>query len=730
MMMKPNHRSWVLTSLGAAGIAGLVFACSSSGDRSDINVPSGGTPTMLSDGGTTTTGGDTPPAPIVNDSGAQATYVFQPVGPAVYVPKVKNLMLGLAATDDEIAQVTKDPSTFRTLVTGWIEQPQFKGKMLGFLRNAFQQNNVSLNQLETNTNFPLDNWLNNGFGATFVRSLEDQFALTAWDAIAAGAPFNGTMNTTTYEMTTAQLVFLTYLDELQVADTGQTTNRLTARHAIPKFTINPGSTAAITDVLNPSSPSFMAWPDPVAIPTMNLPAGCAALPPISYDSTSDAGYNNEGQNYNTLFTLIFGGTVTYLPCYPADMNGNSSTPQAAPLLLASDFTDYRPVAFTHIAKTATTSPAFYELPSLRAASTANTVGLHVTREGFTGTLAFETNWGTNTTNESRVTTNQSLIVSISQSIDGENTVSLFPPNTTDLDHASNPACTGCHSQLDPIKEFYNHTLTLYYSDQEDQTSLATQAAFGIDGVSAQGTFTPDLFNILATHPRFPLAWAGKLEFWATSVPAEESDMELVRIAQAFQGSNYNFKTLALETFTSPLVTFAAATQTTTDNGVLNTVARADHWCAALTNRLGIPDVCGQTTATPNNTQQTIASRATLLPTDEYFRGYATATLATNPDLVFRDTVEIICEAVANEVIDDNTDAGPSRYSSTNPTAAITDMVNNVMALAPSDPRTPAATTTLTNHLAAAEALGAAKADALKSVFTLACTSPSSVLQGL
>jgi hypothetical protein len=724
MMSKPNHRSWVLTSLGAAGIAGLVFACSSSGDRSDINVPPGTTPTTMTDGGTTT-GDNTLPAPIANDSGAQATYTFQPVGPAVYVPKIKNLMLGLPATDDEIAQVTKDPSTFRTLVTGWIEQPQFQQKMIGFFRNAFQQNNVSLNQLETNTNFPLDNWLNNNYQARFVRSLEDHFALTAWDAVKSGAPFNGTMNTTTYEMTTAQLVFLTYLDELQVADTGQTTNRLTQRHAIQKFTINPGSTASLTDVLNPSSPSYMAWPDPVAIPM-----GCTSTPPLTFDSTSDAGYNNEGQNYQTLFTLIFGGTVTYLPCYPADQNGNSNTPQATPLLQASDFTDYRPVTFTHIAKTDTTSPAFYEIPSLRAASTTNPVGLHVTREGFTGTLAFETNWGTNVTNESRVTTNQSLIVSIAQSIDGENTVSLFPPNTTDLDHASNPACTGCHSQLDPIKQFYNHTLTLYYSDQEDQTSLATQAAFGIDGVSAQGTFTPDLFNILATHPRFPLAWAGKLVFWSTSVQAEESDMELVRIAQAFQSSNYNFKTLALETFTSPLVTFAAATQTTTDNGVLNTVARADHWCAALSNRLGVPDICGQVTTSPTNTQQTIASRATLLPTDEYFRGYAYATLATNPDLIFRDTVEIICQAVAGEVIDDNTDAGPSRYSSTNPTAAITDMVNNVMGLAPSDPRTATATTTLTNHLAAAEALGAAKADALKSVFTLACTSPSSVLMGL
>ena len=203
---------------------------------------------------------------------------------------------------------------------------------------------------------------------------------------------------------------------------------------------------------------------------------------------------------------------------------------------------------------------------------------------------------------------------------------------------------------------------------------------------------------LSSHPRYALAWAQKLQFWATSEPAEETDPELLRIANVFSTSNFNFNALALEVFTSPLVTFAAPTQTLTDNGIINSISRRDHWCAALSNRLGIPDICGQITPMPTNAQQTVASRASLLAVDAYYRAYAIPSLATNPDLFFRATVEDICGVIASEVIDDNTDAGPSRYSSTNPTAAITDMVNNVMGLPPSDPRAAEATSILTNHL--------------------------------
>ena len=53
-----------------------------------------------------------------------------------------------------------------------------------------------------------------------------------------------------------------------------------------------------------------------------------------------------------------------------------------------------------------------------------------------------------------------------------------------------------------------------------------------------------------------------------------------------------------------------------------------------------------------------------------------------------------------------------------------------MAIVPSDPRAAELRQVLAEHLAAATAAGASASEALKSTFTLACASPSSVIMGL
>src|SRR5689334_23402773 len=55
-----------------------------------------------------------PPGGDMPDGGPEIP--FEPVQARVYVPKVKNLMLGLPATEDGIAAVTKDPAALRDLV--------------------------------------------------------------------------------------------------------------------------------------------------------------------------------------------------------------------------------------------------------------------------------------------------------------------------------------------------------------------------------------------------------------------------------------------------------------------------------------------------------------------------------------------------------------------------------------------------------------------------------------
>ncbi|HEY0254218.1 MAG TPA: hypothetical protein VGC41_21970, partial [Kofleriaceae bacterium] len=638
--------------------------------------------------------------------GSGSNIPFEPVGPSVYVAKVKNLMTGLPATDAEVAAVTADSNALKGLIDQWMQAPEFQARMEDFFRNAFQQNNVNLNDL----NVALGNSVNftnmNGdYRARLERSLMDSFPQTVWQLVAEGKPFTDALTTNRFMLTTAQMAMLEYSDERPTDDANKTQDRLANRQALPGFTFDPKSTATLEQTLDPTSSNYMVWHDPVTIP-----ATCTTTPPVVYTNlaTGDKG----AANYRTLFSFIF-GQATYDPCYMAGQNQKQP-----PILTDADFTDYHMVTIHTIGPTEATSPAFWNITANRAAADIN---LHVPRIGFSGTMAFATNWATNSSNEARVTANQALIVAIGTSIAGENTTTPFPVNAVDSDHASDAACAGCHNQLDPMKQYFRQSWTLNYHDQQDPAVIALPAGFNI-GVTAQGTGIGDLMATLANHPKFGTAWVQKLQFWANSLPADETDPEVARIAKAFQDSGWDFKTLVRETFSSPLVTYAASTQTTRENGVILSISRRDQYCAALSNRLGLADVCGMETAMPTAAQTKVAGRALLMPVDTYYRAFALPSLPTNPDLFFRSSTEAICGLIADQVIDLKT--GASKYSSTDPTTAINDFVATIMNVPPGDPRSGPAIQILTDHFTAAKGtMGVSATDALKSTFTTACLAP-------
>jgi len=646
-----------------------------------------------------------------DDTAGSNDIPFEAVPPSVYVPKVKNLMTGLAATDAEIAAVVADPSTLRDEIDGWMQLPEFQARMLDFFRNAFQQNQVTLADLTANIGNNANNLtnFNQNYRARFERSLMDSFPLTAWQLVQEGRPFTETLTTNRFMLTTAQMSVLSYIDERPTDDNNKTTDRLANRQAIPSFTLDPTTTATLADTLNPASPNYLVWNLPITIP-----ASCTTTPPVHYVnlSTGDKGAGN----YRTLFNFLF-GSAPYVPCYP--MNNQTVTPTFA----EADWSDWHMVTITP-AGAGNTSPVFWDIIAQRSAST---MALHIPRVGFSSTLAFAANWGTNSSNEARVTANQALIVAIGQSIAGDTTVTPFPVNATDSLHATDPACAGCHLQLDPLKQYFRQSWTLSYHDQLDTTQAA--AGFNIGGVTAQGAGIGDLMNTLAAHPRFGVAWTQKLQFWANSTPADEADPEVQRIAKVFHDSNYDFKTLVREVFSSPLVTFAAPTKTTREQGVVLSISRRDQYCTSLSNRLGVPDICGMITAQPTAAQTKIAQRALLLPVDTYYRAFALPSLPTDPDLFFRQSTESMCGLIADQLIDLKT--GTSRYVSIDPTTAITDFVATIMNVAPSDPRNAPAVQILTDHFTAAKATaGVSPTDALKSTFTTACIAPTSVIIGL
>jgi len=717
--MRSPH--YLVIRLGAAIPAlamavGVMGGCGPSSKRSIVGVSIGGHPggegagpgsggaAAPSDGGLA--GGDD--GGITAGDDGSASYAggspFEPVGVASYVPKVKNVLTGLAATDAELRAVALDPAALRGLIDQWMTLAPFQQRMLDFFRNAFQQNHVTLPVLLQNIGLNVQ--ISDQYVKQFERSVMDSFPLTVWELLKEGQPLNAAITTNRYMLTTAMMSLMSLSDEINVGDNGKTLNRLEVRKALAQFTLDPTSTNTQADSLDPTSSKFMTWHLALSDPK------CMATTPVTLTGPG---------MYVQLFNFLM-GKVAYAPCGM----GGAGTQRPPPQFADTDWTDYRMVTL-HVTDAATpyASPIFYDIPRLRAATDLT---LHAQRIGFFGTLAFDANWATNVSNEARVTANQSLIVGIGQSINGESIAVSFPINATDGNHASNPACAGCHSQLDPYKQFFRQSYTLTYHDQTDTTELSQPAGFSIDGVNATGQGVGKVAEILATHPRFALAWVLKLHFWANSTTASDTDPEVVRIATAFQQSNFDFKTLVRELFSSPLITYASGTQTTQEQGVILSIARRDQYCAALSNRLGLTDVCGMQTLKPTTQQTTLGSRAELMPVDTYYRAYALPSLPTNPDLFFRDATESMCQLLADQVVDAKT--VPSRYSSLKPDAAIGDFVSTVMGLVAADPRAAQAQQILTDNFTAAQQGGASASDSLKATFTLACIAPSSVIVGL
>jgi hypothetical protein len=289
-----------------------------------------------------------------------------------------------------------------------------------------------------------------------------------------------------------------------------------------------------------------------------------------------------------------------------------------------------------------------------------------------------------------------------------------------------------------MRQLFTQSFTLFYHEQTDATKIAQSGVFTFDGVSHAANGAGELATALATHPRFASAWAQKLCFFADSAACSIDDPEFLRVVDVFKTSNFNWKTLVRELLSSPLVTGASRTKTVDDRGVPVSVARRDHLCAALEQRLGVSDPCG-ISGLPGLTgaQNAVAVLVRGLPSDGYTRGAETPILPTDTSLFFRSGTENICRRIADQMVD--VAAAPtatpprlaSKYQSTAYEAAIADFVTGLMGLPDGDPRAADAKQILTEHYQEALKVTGIKAkDALKSTFVLACTAPSTISVGL
>ena len=696
----------------------------------------------------------TPPDVAAPDSGAATpdllgappeNFAFEPVSVRVYLTKVKNLLLGQAPTDDEVAAVTKDATALRGLVDAWFVKPEAQAKFFNFYQKAFQQTQV------ISDDFLDQGGLQPGFPQ--FQQAQDSFARTVQQLVADGQSFRSTVTTHKFMMTPALMAQYLLIDQTMVDDSGAVSMSLPAPDGslltkndfyVTYLPPAMGGPITLQQTLDPKSPYYLHFAVPQPF-TCNVPqldqTGHVVVDLKGKAMQVKVTYNE--RHYNklpVLFSALFGLAAGSIdgsngngppppPVIPADVPANmrflyyqncgGNVGYTPPYVTAADSV-WRPVT-VRVATQGEPLVPFYDLAALR---TANEIVVRMPRVGFFSTPAFFANWQTNKSNQQRDTMNQTLIVALGRSINPvDKGTSTILDNGKDGQHSDPTSpCYSCHQTMDPMRNVFRQAFTYSYHAQTDPTQLFSTATFDYLGMRAPMASLDDLATTLITHPLYPIAWTQKLCYYANSSACSEDDPEFVRVTKAFANSNFDFHTLVRELFSSPLVTGASKTKTWTDLGETITVARQDHFCASLTNRLQLPsNICSKIS------KPTIAlAVANNIPFDGYLRGAEAPALSTDATLFYRGASEALCSYAADLTVD----ASMSRYSSTKKDQAITDFVANIMGVTSGDPNNAPVTKLLSDHFDAAVAAGGKPGEALKSTFIVACMSPTSIAMGL
>lgn len=625
--------------------------------------------------------------------------------------KVKVLLTGFPPTDAEIAAVQADPRALKGLVQKWVATPEHTAKLMRFFSNAFQQSQA--------VSADFSDQLGDAQGkldGRLLANLRESFARTALELVTEGQPFTATMTTRRFMLTPRLMMLYAYLDTIQQGDNGSSVDLYAQAHPGFHFTLTAKQGAIpLAQTLDPTSPNYMIFYAPQL-------AGAAydtlcPQDPIVYD-----GSKGQRMVVSSLYLTLQGTPAQFSVPVAGGKTHNCSPPafpEANQPLTDADSANWNMVEVVQAGPDDGTS-AITDLVNFRS---GGSLLLHSPRVGFFTTPSFLAEWNTNDSNQARVTANQALIVATGHGMSPAN--ATLPPSTAavDTDHAApGTACYACHQSLDPMRQFFRQQYSYSFHAQVNPDEVSLAGSFGFRGVSVAGSGIFDLAAQLAAHPDFAGAWVQKLCTWANSARCDETDGEFQRVAGIWADSNYDWRTLEVTLFTSPLVTYLQPTRTVANGGEVFPVSRRDHLCGALSSRLGIPDVCGLdvTTVVPSDLKQ-VQFIATVLPSDAYSRGSEDPVLANDPNLFFRTGMENICAALARHLIDQPTGA---RWSSANSTAAIADFVHLLMGEGKDRDATPIAI--LTDHMSSARTAGLSPSDALRSSFVLACLSPSVV----
>ncbi|HEY8089629.1 MAG TPA: hypothetical protein VIF09_17335, partial [Polyangiaceae bacterium] len=384
-----------------------------------------------------------------DDGGAQdGGLPFQADAPDVYVAKVKNVLVGLPPTDDEVKAVAADPTQLASLIDGWMKLPQYPAKMMRFFELAFQQTQISYIDMADQA-YPKQIDINASTIPLLVENAQQSFARTMLQLVSDGHPMTEAVTTRQLMMTTAMKELYAFLDVWEVDDNGKVTDHF--RQANPTLNITLEAAQGpipIAQTLDKTNANYMHWYDPDVTTALSQVAGCQADPLVLPVSAASLHY--------LLYGAIDGRkTSAGVQCPP--FGGTTAAPQ----LTAADFSDWQMVTIRQPNQGEATT-TFYDLPTLR---TATELVLDIPRVGFYSTPAFFANWQTNTSNTMRVTMNQTLIAALGSSIDGTDLTTPSSEPGLDSTHANQAACYGCHKILDPTRSIFASTWSWNYHSQ-------------------------------------------------------------------------------------------------------------------------------------------------------------------------------------------------------------------------------------------------------------------------
>ena len=652
--------------------------------------------------------------------------------PFSYGAKVKTLITGLPLDNEELQALNADPAALQEQIDGWLQTPEADAVLERFFMTAFQQtstdraslfyllgrNATTLGRFTQPTSPNTDEMLNANFAESFAR--------TAAELVRQGKPFTEVLTTDTFMMTTAQMAFLAFSDDEVIDDEEGHDVRTTQGH-FPTITLvkDVGDAPPAAQALDPQSPQFMTfWHQRLD----GLPGTCnVAASQILPENYVAGDWRMSGSTSRSFFvwSMLMGRHQSVLRHQTAGCGSGAANRE--PLLTREDFSDWRMVKVTRLDKPNEVEkgePAtlFYDLPNLRSIGDSGEMKLYTPRIGFFTAPGFFSTWPNNEDNAARVTINQTLIVALGKSFEGD-TVVDFSPKNINAEHADpETACYGCHQTLDPMRDYFRASFTNFYGEQLDEERTSLQADFVFGGVQEQGNGIYDLANVLVTHSEFPRAWVQKLCYYANSEACTEG-AEFDRIAQAFVESNYNFRTLVKELFSSPLITGSECIDGV-DAGTTATIARRSTFCNQLSHRVDIEDICGLRTHSRDatNLQNDVRDAVASVPDDAFSRAVVEPIVIAETGLFARANREAACVLAAQVGFDEAFDSGTPEFT---PEGALLKMVTQVMGLPTADPRHTEALQILNDHVIEAMDTGKTELEALQSAYSLACMAPSS-----